>query len=73
MKRKVITAATSNDTEPDYCTTVGELVAALNKFPKNFRLATKISSQSFTPCSVQVDEVQGRYEKFVTVDSVDLY
>ena len=68
-----ITAATSDDTEPDYCTTVGELIAALNKFPKNLALATKIDWRSFRQCNVQVDAVQGRYQKFVTVDSVDPY
>jgi hypothetical protein len=73
MKRKVIIAATSDDTEPSYCTTVGELIAALNKFPKNLALATKADWKSFRQCNVQVDVVQGRYQKFVTVDSVDLY
>lgn len=67
-----ITGATSDDTEPEYCTTVGELVASLKQFPKNTRLASKIDWKRFTLCSVQVDAVSGSYgEQFVTVDPVD--
>ena len=58
-----ITGATSDDTEPSYCITIGERIAALNKFPKNLALATKIDWRSFRQCSVQVDVVQGRYQK----------
>lgn len=73
MKRTIKSSDAIEELDPVSCVTVGELIAALQKFPKDTRLASKIDWRRFTSCSVEIDVVSGnRGEKFVTVDSVDL-
>lgn len=76
MKRTI--KGSSADEELDfYCTTVRELISALQKFPKDAQLVTTTGYRSVARCRVQVssgkvwDSSGSFYTKCVSVDAVE--
>lgn len=71
MKRHIQCADTTEEQE-FYCDTVGELISALKKFPKDAQLGMRVDWRTFRHSQVQVSSATGNYgQKYVLVDSSD--